>query len=94
MTTLLRPAAFIAAVMLGLFGLVAAPMSVQAETVVNVAPPLCDFVGPACSGFCFIGKCTIKFHTISVPVYTYLPLEERYIVTYILRDNGASCDCI
>jgi hypothetical protein len=92
MTSMMRPAAFVAALMLALLGVVAAPMATQAE--VAVEPPLCGFVGPGCTGSCSIGSCTIQFHYIAVEVLIYIPLEDRYYRTYYLQNNGASCDCI
>ena len=71
MTTLLRPAAFIAAAVLGLFGLVAAPMSVQAEVMgvealdgfIIIRLP-CPSSAPGCGGWCFTGSCSGTYKNV------------------------------
>ena len=86
MTTLLRPAAFIAAVMLGLFGLVAAPMSVQAEVVISTEVATesrwCHLTAAGqCQGLCILGTCKDKFETRTQTWYVNgVPYTQTYQV--------------
>ncbi len=105
MTTLLRPAAFIAAVMVGLFGLVAAPMSVQAEeTVVTpiidgdgfIRPPCASANTSTCNGWCSIlvpGTCKPGFTTVTT--YIYIGTDPRTGLPLYATNttNTPICEC-
>ncbi len=96
--TFLRPAAFIAAVMVGLFGLVAAPMAVQAE--VTVVTPIIDGDGtgigsllpcpstkPTCTGWCITGTCT-KYGNL---VYQYVLINGVWLQRQVFVVTSCAC---